>query len=74
MSTLERLTLSELQNLLSSMHLPSDTRMTVTSEDVQVPEAAMRREKASAALRKLRGSGNGRLVTALLRDREKDAR
>ena len=74
MSALEHVTVSELQTLLASMHLPSDTRVTVTFEDGQVSEAAVRREKALAALRKLRGSGNGRLVTALLREREKDAR
>ena len=63
-------TLSELQNLLSSTHLPSDTRVTATPEDDHVSEATIRREKALAALRKLRGSGNGRLVTALLTERD----
>ena len=73
MSTIEHVTLSELQNLLQSLHLPPDTRLTVKFENAQSVKKAVKRQKAVAAMKKLRGSGNGNLVTALLAEREKEA-
>ncbi|MFQ5772443.1 MAG: hypothetical protein ACE5HX_18045 [bacterium] len=47
--------------------------MTVTIEDGQVTENALKRQKVLKAMKRLKGSGNGNLVTALLKEREKDA-
>ena len=73
MSTVEHVTLSELQNLLQSLRLPPETRLTVKFEDAQAVEKALKRQKAIEAMKKLKGSGNGNLVNALLVEREKDA-
>jgi hypothetical protein len=73
MSTIEHVTLSELQDLLQSLQLPPDTRLTVKFEDAQAVQKALKRQKAIEAMKKLKGSGNGNLVTALLAEQEKDA-
>ena len=73
MSTIEHVTLSELQDLLQSLHLPPDTRLKVEFEDAQTIQKALKRQTAIAAMKKLKGSGNGNLVTALLAEREKEA-
>jgi len=73
MSKLEHVTLSELQSLLTSLQLPPETRLTVKFEDAQAVESAFKRQKAKAAMQKLKGSGNGNLVDALLAEREKEA-
>ena len=73
MSTVEHVTLSELQNLLQSLQLPPETRLTVKFEDAQAVEKALKRQKAIEAMKKLKGSGNGNLVNALLAEREKEA-
>jgi hypothetical protein len=73
MSTIEHVTLSELQDLLQSLQLPPETRLTVKFEDAQAVEKALKRQKAIEAMKKLKGSGNGNLVTALLTEREKEA-
>ncbi len=73
MSTLEHVTLSELQDLLQSLQLPPDTRLTVKFENAQAVEKALKRQKAVEAMKQLKGSGNGNLVTALLTEREKEA-
>jgi hypothetical protein len=73
MSAIEHVTLSELQTLLQSLQLPADTLVTVQFEDAQAAKKALKRRKALAAMKKLKGSGNGNLVAALLSEREKDA-
>lgn len=73
MSTIENLTLLELQNLLQTLQLPPETRLTVKFENAQSVERALKRQKALAAMQKLKGSGNGDLVAALLAEREKEA-
>lgn len=73
MSTFENVTVSELQNLLQSLQLPPDTRLTVEFEDVQAVQKAVKRQRAIEAMKKLKGSGNGNLVSALLTEREKKA-
>jgi len=73
MSTIEHVTLSELHNLLLSLQLPPDTRLTVKFEDTQAVQKAVERQKAIEAMKKLKGSGNGNLVAALLTEREKEA-
>ena len=73
MATIENITLSELQEMLGSLNLRPDTRMTVTIEDSEVTEDALKRQKALKAMKRLKGSGNGNLVAALLKEREKDA-
>lgn len=73
MSTLEHVTLSELQNFLHSLQLPPETRLTVRFENAEAIERAVKRQKAVAAMQKLRGSGSGNLVEVLLTEREKEA-
>jgi hypothetical protein len=72
MSTIEHVTLSELQNLLQTLELPPDTRLTVTFENKQKAQKILKRQKAAEAMKRLKGSGNGKLVTALLAERERD--
>ncbi len=72
MSVLEHVTLSELQNFLHSFQLPPETRLTVRFEDVHAVESVLKRQKALAAMQKLKGSGNSNLVDALLIEREKE--
>ncbi len=72
MSAIEHVTFSELQDLLRSLQLPPDTRLTVQFEDAQAMQKVLKRQKAIEAMQKLKGSGNGNLVTALLSEREKD--
>ena len=72
MSTIEQVTLAELQDLLHSLQLPPDTRLTIKFEDTQVVQKVLKRHKAIEAMKKLKGSGNGNLVTALLTEREKE--
>jgi hypothetical protein len=72
MQTIENLTLSEFQDLLSHVKLPTKTRLTVTFEDDQSAVEILKRKRAIEAMQKLRGSGNGNLVTALLNERDKD--
>lgn len=72
MPPIERVTLAELQDLLQSLKLPPDTRLTVEFEDAQVVQKIFKRQKAVEAMKKLKGSGNGNLVSALLTEREKE--
>jgi len=72
MSTIEHVTLAELQDLLHSLQLPPNTRLTIKFEDTQAAQKALKRHRAIKAMKKLKGSGNGNLVTALLAEREKE--
>ena len=72
MQTLENITVSEFQDLLDHVKLPTKTRFTVTFEDEQSAIKILKRKRAIEAMQKLRGSGNGNLVAALLEEREKD--
>lgn len=72
MTTLENITLSEFKTLLNHVKLPEKTRLSVTFADDQSAIEIFRRKRATEAMRKLKGSGNGNLVTALLEEREKD--
>jgi len=72
MHTLSHINVSEFQSLLRSVAIPSDTKVTVTFEDEPVALAVLRQQKGLEALRKLRGSGNGRLMAALMRERVKE--
>lgn len=71
MATLENITISEFKALLSHARLPASARVTVTFEDQSVFET-IKKKRAAEAMKKLRGSGNGNLVNALLKEREKD--
>jgi hypothetical protein len=66
------LTLSEFNAILSNIKIPQETRLTITFEDDKSGIEIFRRKKAVDAMRKLKGSGNGNLVNALLNEREKD--
>lgn len=72
MTTLENITLSEFKTLISHVKLPAKTRLSVTFADHQSAIETFKRKRATEAMQKLRGSGNGNLVTALLEEREKD--
>lgn len=72
MSTIEHVTFSELQNLVQSLQLPPETRLKVEFEDAQAVQKALKRQRAVEAMKKLKGSGNGNLVNALLTEREKE--
>ncbi len=70
--TLENITLSEFQDLLHHVELPDKTRLSVTFEDEQSTLAVLKKKRTLEAMKKLRGSGNGNLVAALLEDRQND--
>lgn len=72
MKMLSHITVSELQTLSSTANLSPETRLTVIFEDGQVGAQAEKRLKSLAAMIKLKGSGNGNLVNALLQDRAQD--
>ena len=72
MTKLEHITLSEFESLARCANLPPQTRLTVTVEDDQAALQIVRHQEALEAMRKLRGSGNGRLVRALLEERARD--
>ncbi len=72
MPTLEHVTVLELQNLLQS--LPPETRLSVKFEEPEATKNALKRQKGLDAMKKLRGSGNGKLLEALLAERECDKR
>lgn len=72
MSTLEHITLSELQSILKDIQLPSDTRITISFDDAKAALKVLRRKKALDAMKKLKDSGTGNLVSVLLMERQKD--
>lgn len=72
MSTLSSITVAELKSLLRSLKLPSDTKLSVTFEDEQANVEILKRKTAISAMKKLKGSGNGNLVSVLLEERQKD--
>lgn len=72
MSTIEKITLSELKSILKDVNLPKDTRITISFDDAKDAVRILRRKKAIEAMRKLKGSGTGNLVSILLTEREKD--
>ncbi|QTA82488.1 Uncharacterized protein dnl_48630 [Desulfonema limicola] len=65
-------TLSELQNIINYIKLPSETRLTLTFEEENSEIEILRQKKAFDAMRKLKNSGNGNLVNVLLKEREED--
>ena len=74
MSLTINIKLSELQFLLNHFSLPSETQLRIIFDDdnntaFQILKCSKR---AMEAMKKLKGSGNGNLVNALLRAREKD--
>ncbi len=72
MTTLSHITLTEFKSLLQGVHLPTETRLTITFEDEHTALELVKRKKALEAMRRLRGSGNGRLVNVLLDERKRD--
>ena len=72
MTTLAHITVSEFESLVQTANLPLDTRLSVTIEDDRVALELVKRQKALAAMQKLRGSGTGHLVETLLQERQKD--
>ena len=72
MSNLSTVTLAELKSLFRSLKLPADTKLSVTFEDEQANAEILKRKTAISAMKKLKGSGNGNLVSVLLEERQKD--
>ena len=72
MSTLEHITISELQSILKEINLPLDTRITISFEDAKAALKVLKRKKAIDAMKKLKGSGTGNLVSVLLTERQQD--
>jgi hypothetical protein len=68
-----QVTIAELQSLLQTLHLPTDTQVTITFGEDSALEALLQRQKALLAMKKLRGTGNGRLIKTLLQERALDA-
>ncbi|MEK7275227.1 MAG: hypothetical protein AAB296_01655 [Candidatus Desantisbacteria bacterium] len=68
MSTVAYTTLSELQ----SLNLPLQTRLAITFEDTETALEVLKRQNVIEAMKKLKGSGNGNLVTVLLEERKRD--
>jgi len=65
-------TLAELQPVLDRLSLPSETKLKITFEQNDPDWEARRRERAREAMKKLRGSGNGQLLDALLEERARE--
>jgi len=72
MATIKHIPLSKLREKLQSLQLPFDTRLTVTIEENKGIKKVWNKQKALKAMKRLKGSGNGGLVGALLKEREKD--
>ncbi len=70
--SLEHMTLKEFSYILDKLKLPEETRLTVIFEDRMTAIKALKRKKAIDAMQRLKGSGNGKLVSALLRERKAD--
>ncbi len=72
MSTLSSITVSELKSLLRYYEFPPETKLSLTFEDEQTNVEIEKRQNAISAMEKLKGSGNGNLVSVLLDERQKD--
>ena len=69
MTTLFNITTSESKTLNQPPMPPSDTLCAIKMEDNHTSLQIMKRQKALAAMNKLKGSGNGCLVNILLKER-----
>ncbi len=72
MPTEINITVSEFQSILTQTPLPSDMRLTISFEDEGAAREFLRKRSAVEAMKSLRGTGNGNLVAALLRERNAD--
>nr|VFJ68263.1 MAG: hypothetical protein BECKDK2373B_GA0170837_12098 [Candidatus Kentron sp. DK]VFJ69564.1 MAG: hypothetical protein BECKDK2373C_GA0170839_12235 [Candidatus Kentron sp. DK] len=72
MQTTINTTLSELQPVLNRLSLPSETKLRITFEENEAGSEIWEREKVIAAIEKLQGSGNGKLLDALLEERARE--
>ena len=71
MSTKINITLSELQSFLNHLSLPSETRLSIVFDDNDASVEILKRKRAIDAIKKLKGSGNGNLTNALLKERQR---
>jgi len=71
MTQIKNINLSELHKKLDSLHFPSDAQLSVTIEGGKIKHKWNRR-KSMDAMKKLKGSGNGKLLDALIRERQDD--
>lgn len=54
------------------MELPSETRIKIIFEDNNTATRMLKYKRATDAMKKLKGSGNGNLLNALLIERMRD--
>nr|VFJ65088.1 MAG: hypothetical protein BECKDK2373B_GA0170837_11455 [Candidatus Kentron sp. DK]VFJ70170.1 MAG: hypothetical protein BECKDK2373C_GA0170839_12462 [Candidatus Kentron sp. DK] len=74
MQTTINTTLSELQPVLNRFSLPLETKLRITFEKNEADSEIRKRERAIAAIEELKGSGNGKLLDALLEERARERR
>ncbi|NJO16542.1 MAG: hypothetical protein HC877_12595 [Thioploca sp.] len=74
MIILEQVNLVELPERLLLLKLPAETRLTVTVEDSNTVQPHWDKSTVLAAMNRLKGSGNGKLVIALLEARKREQR
>jgi hypothetical protein len=70
----EQVNLTELPERLHLLNLPAETRLTVIAEDNSVAQPRWNKTTSLAAMNRLKGSGNGKLVVALLEARKQEKR
>jgi hypothetical protein len=71
MATLAHITVSELQEFIQTKKINNKTRLTVIFENDDTT-SSVKKMIANQAIKKLKGSGNGNLVSTLLKDRIRD--
>ena len=71
MATLAHITVSELQEFIQTKNINNKTRLTVIFENDNTT-SSVKKMIANQAIKKLKGSGNGNLVSTLLKDRIRD--
>ena len=65
-------TFAELKEILQAMDLPPQSCVAVSFEDEKDGQLFRQRMHALQAMKKLRSSGNGRLLTALYQERARE--
>lgn len=69
----EYIRLSQLQEKLNNFRPPSDVPISGTIEEKKKNNKRVwKKQKALEAMKNLKGSGNGKLIKALLKDRKKE--
>lgn len=69
MTTLEKITLSEVNQIFQALALPPNSQLTIIIKDNELIEKELERQRVLAAMQKLKGSGNGKLLDRLFEER-----